>query len=160
MSICMEHRSSPYERGLAALERGKLDEAQALFTQAIEEGDRPALAFSKRGVARVRGGDRAGAAHDFASALERDPRCAPALVNMGNLALEANMLEEARSRYEAAIKIDERYAAAHHNLGIVYRREGRIAESIRELRLSAWLEAQPRRIIERWKALWKRRRGL
>src|SRR5690349_7377057 len=106
MSISMKGRSSPYDRGLAAMEQDKLREAIALFTDAIEEGDRPALAMSKRGVCRVRSGDRIGAAHDFAGALDRDPKCAPALVNLGNLALEANMLEEARSRYEAALKID------------------------------------------------------
>ena len=135
-----------------------MDEAIDLFTQAEQAGDRPALALSKRGVCKVRRGDRGGAAHDFANALDRDPRCVPALVNLGNLALEANMLAEARARYEAAIKIDANSATAHHNLGVVMRREGNIAESVRELRLAAALEARPRKLVERWKALWRRAR--
>lgn len=139
------------------MELNRLAEAVEQFTVAIENSDRPALAMSKRGVCRVRSGDRVGAARDFAGALERDPRCVPALVNLGNLALEANMLEEARSRYEAALKIDEKSATAHHNLGVVYRREGRVAESVRELRRAAMLEAQPKKLLERWKALWRRR---
>ena len=139
------------------MEQDRLPEAIVLFTTAVESGDRPALAMSKRGVCRVRSGDRAGAARDFAGALDRDPSCVPALVNLGNLALEANMLEEARSRYEAALKIDDTSASAHHNLGVVYRRLGQIAESVRELRRAALLEAHPKKLVERWKAFWKRR---
>jgi len=139
------------------MEQNKLVEAIALFTTAIDAADRPALAMSKRGVCRVRSGDRIGAAHDFAGALDRDPKCVPALVNLGNLALEANMLEEALTRYEAAIKLDDKSASAHHNLGVVYRKMGRIGDSVRELRLAGMLEAAPNKIVERWKALWRRR---
>jgi tetratricopeptide (TPR) repeat protein len=153
----MATSSSPFDRGLAAMEHDRLDEAIALFTAAADSGDRPALALSKRGVCRVRAGDRAGAARDFASALDRDPKCVPALVNLGNLALEANMLEEALSRYNAAIQLDERSAAAHHNLGVVYRRMGRLMESVRELRRAAMLENQPKKILERWWTVWRRK---
>lgn len=139
------------------MEQQQLGNAVELFTEAIAAGDRPALAMSKRGVCRVRAGDRTGAAHDFAGALERDPTCVPALVNLGNLALEANMLEEAQRRYEAALKIDDRSATAHHNLGVVYRRVGKVAESVRELRLAATLETQPGKLVERWNAFWRRR---
>ena len=157
MSMRMEHGSSPYERGLAAFEKNALGKAVALFTEAVESDDRAALALSKRGVCKVRMGDRTGAAHDFAGALERDPRCAPALVNLGNLAQEANMLEEARSKYEAALRIDPSSAMAHHNLGVVLRREGKIGESVRELRLAASLDSRTSKIVERWKAFWRRR---
>jgi len=139
------------------MEQNRLDDAIALFTSAIDAGDRPALAMSKRGVCKVRAGDRTGAARDFAGALDRDPKCVPALVNLGNLALEANMLEEARTRYEAAIKIDDRSASAHHNLGVVFRKLGRIADSVRELRVAASLELGPKKIVERWKSFWSRR---
>jgi len=146
-----------FDRGLEAMERRDFERAIACFTSAIEAGDRPALALSKRGVCRVRIGDRSAAAHDFTSALDRDPRCVPALVNLGNLALEANMLEEARTRYEAALRIDETSAPAHHNLGVVYRRIGRLADSVKELRRAAALEFQPLRMMERFKQLWRRR---
>jgi Tfp pilus assembly protein PilF len=139
------------------MEGRRFDEAIALFTDSIQSGDRPALAMSKRGVCRVRSGDRTGAAHDFAGALERDPKCVPAFVNLGNLALEANMLDEARAHYEAALAIDDSSATAHHNLGIVYRRLGRISESVRELRLAALLESAPKKIVERLRSLWRRK---
>jgi Flp pilus assembly protein TadD len=148
---------SPYDRGLAAMDRNDLVAAIACFGEAIECGDRPALAHSKRGVCRVRTDDRSGAAHDFAAALHVDPRCVSALVNLGNLALEANMLEEARARYEAAILIDDHSVAAHHNLGIVHRRCGRISDSVRELRRAALLENQPTKIMDKLKTWWRRR---
>jgi Flp pilus assembly protein TadD len=68
------------------------------------------------------------------------------------------MLQEARTRYEAALRIDDRSATAHHNLGIVHRREGRIAESVRELRIAATLETHPRKVMERLKDFWRRKR--
>lgn len=139
------------------MERNEFYDAIALFGEAVSRGDRPALAMSKRGVCRVRSGDRTGAAHDFAGALDIDPRCVSAMINLGNLALEANMLEEAQARYEAAITIEPKSSVAHHNLGIVHRRCGRIADSVRELRLAATLETQPSKVVERFKALWRRR---
>jgi tetratricopeptide (TPR) repeat protein len=149
--------TAPFDRGIVEMECGRLAPAIEFFSEAVERGDRPALAMSKRGVCKLRCGDRTGAARDFAAALERDPKCVPALVNLGNLALEANMLDEARRRYDAAIKIDDRSAAAHHNLGVVYRRIGRLADSVRELRLAAVLESQPNKIVERFKLLWRKR---
>jgi tetratricopeptide (TPR) repeat protein len=149
---------SPLERALVAMDSGEYEDAIALLSQAIDAGESAALALSKRGVCRVRSGDRIGAAKDFAGALDRDPRCVSAIVNLGNLALEANMLQEARTRYEAALRIDDRSATAHHNLGIVHRREGRIAESVRELRIAATLETHPRKVMERLKDVWRRKR--
>jgi tetratricopeptide (TPR) repeat protein len=152
-----ESTRSSFDLGVVAMDRGEFESAIAHFTAAAEVDDRPALALSKRGVCRVRSGDRTRAARDFAEALDRDPRCTSALVNLGNLALEANMLEEARTRYEAALLIDDLSSAAHHNLAIVYRRTGRIADSVRELRRAASLENQPVKIVERFKAMWRRR---
>jgi len=148
---------SDFNQAMIAMERGEFEHAIALFSRAIDDGDQPALSTSKRGVCRLRLGDRIGAAKDFRAALERDGACVSALVNLGNLALEANMLEEAQTRYEAALRIDDGYAHAHHNLAIVYRRLGRIGESVRELRRAAVLDAHPRKIVERLRRLWRRR---
>jgi tetratricopeptide (TPR) repeat protein len=133
---------SIYERGLRAFARARFEEAIGLFTQAADQGDRPAEAVSKRGVCRLRLGDRGSAARDFNAALQLDPRCVAALTNLGNLALEADQLDTARARYESAIRIDETYAPAHHNYAVLLRREGKIAQSVRELRVAAKYEHQ------------------
>ncbi len=62
------------------------------------------------------------------------PRFAPALANIGNLLLEDGAFEEAISHYEAAIRADESYAIAHLNLSVAYRKTGRRADAVRELR--------------------------
>ncbi|HZV79782.1 MAG TPA: tetratricopeptide repeat protein [Candidatus Binatus sp.] len=132
--------STPFERGLQALAEREYDRAIELFSEAAQAGERLAEALSKRGVCRLRLQDRIGAAADFEASLAADPKNAPALTNLGNLALEAGRLDEARERYETAIAADADYALAHHNYAVLLKREGRVGESVRELRLASRLE--------------------
>lgn len=118
----------------------RYDEAIALFNASADAGERPAEAISKRGVCRLRLGDLASAKADFEAALELDPKSASALTNLGNLALEAGLLPDARARYEAALAADPEYALAHHNYAVLLKREGKIAESVSELRRATKLE--------------------
>jgi Tfp pilus assembly protein PilF len=78
------------------------------------------------------------------------------LVNLGNLSLEAGNLDAAQDWYERALRIDATYALAHHNLGVVYRKRGNLAASIRELRLAARYEGLSHAARRRL-AWWKRR---
>ena len=50
---------------------------------------------------------------------------------MGNLYFDTGKLEEAEQAYRKAIAHDPLHINAHHNLGVVYRRQGRIAESLK-----------------------------
>jgi tetratricopeptide (TPR) repeat protein len=143
-------KGSTFEHALRAFGRARFEEAISLFTQAADEGDRAADAVSKRGVCRLRLGDRGTAARDFNAALQIDPRCVAALTNLGNLALEADQRDVARARYEAALHIDETYAPAHHNYAVLLHREGRIAESVRELRLAAKYENRGKLTFLEW----------
>jgi len=70
----------------------------------------------------------------FEDVLAARPRYAPALVNLGNLHLEAGETDAAIARYQAAVAADDRYGPAHHNLAVAYKRLGRTADSVRELR--------------------------
>ena len=147
---------SPFAEGMRAFESGRLDVALARFTEAALDPAVAPSALSKRGVCKVLQGDRNGARADFEAALGRNPRCAPALVNLGNLEQEAGDDDEARRRYLSAIAAEPEYAPAHHNLGVLYRKLGRVDESVRELRYAGRLEARPRALIERFKALFRR----
>jgi tetratricopeptide (TPR) repeat protein len=131
------------------MERGNFADAITQFTQAIEHADRPAIALSKRGVCHIRLGERELAARDFEEALRVDARCLSALVNLGNMALEEDRVDDAIARYSAALKLDEDYAMAHHNLGVAYRRQGKVAQSVRELRTAAKLEQRSKSILRR-----------
>ncbi len=130
---------TPFELGLEAYAGRRYEEAINYFSAATS-GDKAAEAFSKRGVCKLRLRDPIGAAADFEAALAVDPRCAQALTNLGNLALVADRLDEARTRFEAAIAADPAYPLAHHNYAVLLRREGKLPESVRELRLAGKLE--------------------
>lgn len=129
---------TPYELALRDLAHGAYAEALRRLDALLEDetlspSDRAAR-LNKRGVALVGLHRRAEASRAFEDALAMVPRFAPALVNIGNLHLESGELEPAVSRYQAAIAADDRYAPAHHNLAVAYKRLGRTADSVRELR--------------------------
>ena len=129
---------APYELALRALAHGEYAEAlrrlDALFNdETLAARDRATIA-NKRGVALVGVGRREEARKAFEQVLELRPRFAPALVNLGNLLLEEGRLDAAVACYESAIRSDDRYAPAHHNLAIAFKRLGRTADSVRELR--------------------------
>lgn len=134
---------TPYELALRDLACGAYAEALARLDALLEDETlspaERAARLNKRGVALVSLHRRDEALGAFEAALSADPRFAPAMVNIGNLHLEAGELEPATARYEAAIAADDRYGPAHHNLAIAYKRMGRTADSVRELRRAAKL---------------------
>jgi tetratricopeptide (TPR) repeat protein len=142
--------ATPLAAGVAALERGLLDDALTHFGIALAAAAGPAeraLVQNKRGLAFLRRGDRASAIAAFVDALGDDGRCAPVIVNVGNLLLEDGVLDDAVAHYEAALRFDTAYAPAQLNLGIAYKRLGRHADAVRAFRRAAQLESRrsPRR---------------
>lgn len=66
---------------------------------------------------------------------------------LGNLYYDAAKLDHAEYAYRKVLTLDALHINAHHNLGVVYRRQGRIAESIKMRRLANKLARQhPERI--------------
>lgn len=135
----------PFERAVAELEKGDPAAAVTGFTgmlHSARDNDECARIYNKRGVAHVRLGRREDALRDFSEALAVVPRFAPALANIGNMLLEDGVFEDAIVHYEAAIRADETYAVAHLNLAVAYRKTGRRAAAVRELRLAHRLEGR------------------
>ncbi|HEY5257106.1 MAG TPA: tetratricopeptide repeat protein [Candidatus Baltobacteraceae bacterium] len=150
---------SPRARGLAALRRNDCDTAEALLGEAIAAAATSAdcaFLFNKRGVARVRLGRRDDARLDFEAALALVDKFAPALTNIGNLLFEEGAVDEAIVYYEMAIRSDDGYAVAHLNLGVAYKKLGRYADSVRELRRANRIEGGAL-TGGRWFAPWRRR---
>jgi len=134
---------SPRDRALTALRRRDFAVAEAVLTSLLAgPATTPERAFlsNKRGVARM-GLLRPDAARsDFEAALTAVATFAPALTNLGNLALEAGDIDGAIALYEAALRSDPEYAVACLNLGVAYKRSGRIEEGVRSLRRAQALE--------------------
>ena len=59
---------------------------------------------------------------------------------LGNLYFDSGKLDKAESAYKQAIEEDPKYASAYHNLGVVYRRQGKIGQSVKMLKKARRLE--------------------
>jgi tetratricopeptide (TPR) repeat protein len=137
---------SPRDRALQSIAKGKYDDALEQLGALLEAGgltaaDR-AFYLNKRGVAFARLDRVPEAREAFEAALLCVPRFAPSMTNLGNLLIEAGDLDGAIVRYEAAIAADDDYAVAHFNLGIAYKRAGRIDEGVRAMRKAQRLEGR------------------
>jgi lipoprotein NlpI len=134
---------------MAALGRRDFAQAEreitALLAQPALPASERAFLLNKRGVARIGKGALQAAREDFDAALELAPAHAPALTNLGNLLLEQGDVDGAIARYHAAIAADREYAIAYLNLGVAYKKSGRIAEGVRALREAQRLEQKARK---------------
>ena len=59
---------------------------------------------------------------------------------LGNLYFDSGDLSRAEYAYKRAIEEDPKHASAHHNLGVVYRRQGKISQSVKMLKKARKLE--------------------
>ncbi|MFY9666082.1 MAG: tetratricopeptide repeat protein [Candidatus Cybelea sp.] len=129
---------------LQALDRRDFASADAELTKLLAreefDGKERAFLLNKRGVARVGLQVPQLARADFVAALEAFPAHAPALTNLGNMLLEEGQVDAAIASYERAIAGDREYANAYLNLGVAYKRAGRLAEAVRALRDAQRLE--------------------
>lgn len=140
--------SEPFARGAHALDRGRLDRAEAAFAEAMAMARtvaEVAMVHNKRAVIAIHRRDRELAIAELIAALEADPRCAAAMTTVGNMLLEDGDVDEAVAHYEFAILVDEGYAPAYHNLGVAFHRSGRRGEAVRMLRKATRLEGRIRR---------------
>ncbi len=67
---------------------------------------------------------------------------------LGNVYFDAGDLSRAEYAYQRAIQEDPRHASAHHNLGVVYRKQGKIAESVKMLKKARSLEIRYPKKVE------------
>ena len=143
----MFRKNDPIASALTALERGEYAAAESAIAELLALASSPgqrAFLLNKRGVARIGLDRRELARADFAAALDSVRGYAPALTNLGNLLLEDGDVQGAIAHYERAIASEREYAIAHLNLGVAYKRLGRIADSVRALREAQRLEQRSR----------------
>jgi serine/threonine-protein kinase len=105
--------------GLLLREEGRLDDALAACSRAIEIDPSLAMAYCNRcGVFGDKGDWRA-AEKDSRRALELDPKLGIAHSNLGLILAERGNLTEGLEACQRAIKLDPKVAAAWLNLGVV-----------------------------------------
>ena len=89
---------------------------------------------TQKGIAYIFLNEQQKAEVAFAEALKLDPEHYRALTNQGNLRLEQDNIDSAIATYQKALSINSSFSNALHNLGIAYRRQGKLSKSIRVLR--------------------------
>lgn len=80
-------------------------------------------------------------------ALKYKTQKAQIYFRLGNIYYDAGDLSRAEYAYKRAIEEDPRHALAHHNLGVVYRKQGKIGLSVKMLKKARRLELlYPRKV--------------
>ena len=105
--------------------RGKPDEAQAKFREAILADPRYALPWNNLAMIALQKGDRAEADSLLRRALALNPKYAGARFNLGALQEDAGRNAEAEASYREALKDDLRFGGAYNNLGALLLRTAR-----------------------------------
>ena len=129
IEISPEDAEAHYNFGNTLTELGRLDKAEASFTQSIALDPNFAEARNNLGnvlkeLARL---DEAEASYSQAIALK--PDYAEAHNNLGNTLTELGRVDEAEASFTQSIALKPDYAAAHFNLGNVHKELGRLDEA-------------------------------
>lgn len=121
--------------GVAALLRGKYEQAIAAYDEALRLGDladaRRANIYNDRGVAKWRLQRPRDAIADFNHAVELLPAFPVVYNNRGNVLLELGRAEEALKDFDRAIALAPAYGVAHNNRGNALFQLGRYDEALR-----------------------------
>jgi DNA-binding transcriptional MerR regulator len=117
------------------------DEAEALYTKAIDLDPQLAIAYTNLGNLRFRRNDEPGAEVLYRRALELDDRQPEAHYNLGYVMLERGYAAQAVRFFECAIKSDPRFADAHFNLAMAC--EALVDKARARVHWKRYLELEP-----------------
>lgn len=117
--------------------RGDIDQALALYTQALETFP-TAEAYTFRGWARSHRGDLEGAIADCHRAIDLDPEFGNPYNDIGAYYLEMGQPEDAVPWLRMALKARryESYCFPHYNLGRVFESQGQMEKALEHYRAS------------------------
>jgi len=123
--------------GLALMNQGKLDQAIAFFTQAIQLDRTLVAAYNNLGMALAEQNKLNDAGAIYMEAIKLNPNVAPPYTNVGDVLRELDRLEEATSAYTAALSLPEvmgqpasSHTLAHYGLGLLYQEQGKLSEAM------------------------------
>ncbi|HVM98402.1 MAG TPA: M48 family metalloprotease [Candidatus Acidoferrales bacterium] len=129
-----------YMLGLAYLETGVYDSAQAAFGKAHELGFPKVDREQGRVALRLREFDEA--RRLLLAAVETDPNDSLAHYELAKLFELSNDAESAMREYERALSIEPRFEAAHYDLGMLAGRSGHQGDGFYHLAMAAQLHGE------------------
>jgi tetratricopeptide (TPR) repeat protein len=117
-----------------ALQRGSVDQAITLYTEALEDkslpNDRRATILNDRGVAYSRRLNYKEAIDDFNRAIQLYPEYPAVYNNRGNVLLGLGAVREAIKDFDRALLLAPGYAAAYSNRAGAYMKLGQVEQAI------------------------------
>jgi Tfp pilus assembly protein PilF len=119
--------ASRFAAGVAALQGGSLDQAEAAFRAVLRDGGDRAFVHHNLGIVLQRRGQHAAAVGEFHRASALDPAFGPARLLAGSSLIALGRPAEARIDLERAVRLMPREIAAHLQLADACERTGRIA---------------------------------
>lgn len=133
---CLDTRDPvwPYARGRIAEDRGDLDEAEALYFEALRRESALPVLFRLAEIAMTRG-DLARAELLYRQALEEPPSRTAALAALGQIALSRGENERAVELLEKALQAVPDAVRLHYPLALAHRRLGDHARAGEHLQL-------------------------
>ena len=118
----------------AAIVRGNLDQAIALYNEALDDkslpNDRRATILNDRGVAYARRQQHKEAIDDFNRAIQLYPEYAAVYNNRGNVLLGLGAVKEAVKDFDRALVLAPGYAAAYNNRAGAYIKLGQVDRAL------------------------------
>ena len=108
------------ERAIALAKQGNLEEATALFREAVRLWPDFAEAHNNLGLALREQGQLAAAVAQYQQALRLKPNYVNAHYNLGNALQAQGQLAAAVAQYQEALRLQPDYAEAHWNRGLTW----------------------------------------
>ncbi|MFB6878957.1 tetratricopeptide repeat protein, partial [Streptomyces sp. NPDC056323] len=129
-------------RGEAHRKAGRLDEAVADLTAALDLDPQYSWALAQRGITHRKAGRFDEAIADLTAALDLDPTLSWALAQRGEAHREAGRFDEAIASFTASLDLNPQSAWALASRGMAHRQAGRFDEAIADL--TAALDLDPK----------------
>ncbi len=117
---------------MAALRRGRFEEAARLLREHLAEQPDDAAAWANLGVALYQIGRYGEALEAFERASQHMPDDARVWLNIGAAANQLGLLDQAEDALRRAIQLNSRLPGAHYNLAVLLAKRGRLAEAAAE----------------------------
>lgn len=125
---------SLHDRGVAAFQSSKPDEAEDLLRQAMKADPKYVAAFNDLGVMLMRRKKYADAEQVYLQGLQSNPKSVTLLENLGTDQVHAGKYEDAITTLRAALRMQPARGEAHLQLGAALVETGKYVEAEAELR--------------------------